>query len=253
MKYKFTALKTGLLISLLMGCACCNLRRNTVEQIQIIPADTVKSLFSNHESNDTPVEKKMRDQGLVDIAEQDSSIAVRLVYATPYNFMGKRLYHGLTKAFMLPETAGMLIDAKNRLKAIRPDLNLLVYDAARPLSVQREMWDMVKGTAMKDFVANPNNGPGMHNFGAVVDLTLMDCTGQPLPMGSCYDFFGDEARITDERQLLDSARITRRELENRLLLRRVMTEAGFTTISEEWWHFNIMPTAEARKILTPID
>ena len=151
MKYKFTALKTGLLISLLMGCACCNLRRNTVEQIQIIPADTVKSLFSNHESNDTPVEKKMRDQGLVDIAEQDSSIAVRLVYATPYNFMGKRLYHGLTKAFMLPETAGMLIDAKNRLKAIRPDLNLLVYDAARPLSVQREMWDMVKGTAMKDF------------------------------------------------------------------------------------------------------
>lgn len=72
MKYKFTALKTGLLISLLMGCACCNLRRNTVEQIQIIPADTVKSLFSNHESNDTPVEKKMRDQGLVDIAEQVS-------------------------------------------------------------------------------------------------------------------------------------------------------------------------------------
>ena len=65
MKYKFTALKTGLLISLLMGCACCNLRRNTVEQIQIIPADTVKSLFSNHESNDTPVEKKMRDQGAV--------------------------------------------------------------------------------------------------------------------------------------------------------------------------------------------
>ena len=32
-----------------------------------------------------------------------------------------------------------------------------------------------------------------------------------------------------------------------------MTEAGFTTITEEWWHFNIMPTEKARKILTPIE
>ena len=47
--------------------------------------------------------------------------------------------------------------------------------------------------------------------------------------------------------------ITAQERKHRPLLRRVMTEAGFTTISEEWWHFNIMPTAEARKILTPID
>lgn len=242
------------ILSLLLCCSGCHFRREyVVKQVDIIQADTVKSLFSNHTSNETPLEKKMRDTGLVDIAGLDSAIAVHLVYATPYNFMGRRLYNGLTKAFMLPETARKLIEAKKRLKAIRPDLTLLVYDAARPLSVQREMWDMVKGTDMKNFVANPNNGPGMHNFGAAVDVTLMDCTGQPLPLGSCYDFFGYEARITDEQQLLDSARITRRELENRLLLRRVMTEAGFTTIQEEWWHFNIMPTAEARKKLIPID
>lgn len=136
---------------------------------------------------------------------------------------------------------------RNDGQALRPDLNLLIYDAARPLSVQRQMWDMVKGTEMRDFVANPNNGPGMHNFGAAVDLTLMDCTGQPLPMGSGFDYFGDESRTTDEQTLVDEGRITPRELENRLLLRRVMTEAGFTTITEEWWHFNIMPTEKAAK------
>ena len=175
MKYKFTALKTGLLISLLMGCACCNLRRNTVEQIQIIPADTVKSLFSNHESNDTPVEKKMRDQGLVDIAEQDSSIAVRLVYATPYNFMGKRLYHGLTKAFMLPETAGMLIDAKNRLKAIRPDLNHAIKrDPRTGMRSANNNWDfwtlLPEALHQVTITMSPRGIPAsfrhMHGFGS---------------------------------------------------------------------------------------
>ncbi len=131
-------------------------------------------------------------------------------------------------------------------QAIRPDLNLLVYDAARP-SVQREPQDMVKGTAMKRFRSQPEQRP---RYALTSSSGRPDANGlhrQPLPMGSCYDFFGDEARITDERQLLDSARITGGNWKNRLLLRRVMTEAGFTTISEEWWHFNIMPTAEARK------
>ena len=41
------------------------------------------------------------------------------------------------------------------LKSIRPDLNLIVYDAARPVSIQQEMWDSVEGTDMEDFVANP--------------------------------------------------------------------------------------------------
>lgn len=242
-------------VALILITGGCNLTSSDPSSapLETTTADTIKSVFSNHTSTDTPLEKRLREQGLVDIAQMDSSIAVRLVYATPYNFVGKRLYTGLNKAFILPQAAQMLLDAKQRLKALRPDLNLLVYDAARPLSVQQQMWDMVKGTEMRDFVANPNNGPGMHNFGAAIDLTLMDCTGQPLPMGSGFDYFGDESRTTDEQTLVDEGRITPRELENRLLLRRVMTEAGFTTITEEWWHFNIMPTEKARKILTPIE
>ena len=202
---------------------------------------------------DTPTESCLRAMGMVDIAEMDSSIAVQLVYATPYNFLGKQLYHDLNKAFMLPEMAEKVLKAQQALKKIRPDLNLLIYDASRPVSVQHEMWNMVKGTSMMPYVSNPNKGHGMHNYGAAVDVTLMDCTGRPLPMGSEYDYFGEEAHTTNEQQLLQDGRITKRELENRLLLRKVMTEAGLHTIQSEWWHFNLTASEAERQKMQLID
>ena len=198
--------KTGLaaLVLIIGGCNLTSPNPSTAS-LETTTADTIKSVFSNHTSTDTPLEKRLREQGLVDIAQMDSSIAVRLVYATPYNFVGKRLYTGLNKAFMLPQAAQMLLDAKQRLKALRPDLNLLVYDAARPLSVQQQMWGYGQRDRNARFVANPNNGPGMHNFGAAVDLTLMDCTGQPLPMGVRIRLF--RRRVPhDRRTRLSSTR-----------------------------------------------
>ena len=218
------------------------------QETEVVAADTMEAVNA-----DSPVEARLRAMGLVDIAEMDSSIAVHLVYATPYNFLGKQLYHGLNKAFMLPEMAEKVLKAQQALKKIRPDLNLLIYDASRPVSVQHEMWNMVKGTDKMRYVCNPNRGHGMHNYGAAVDVTLMDCTGHPLPMGSEYDYFGEEAHTTNEQQLLQDGRITKRELENRLLLRKVMTEAGLHTIQSEWWHFNLTTSETERQKLQLID
>lgn len=195
----------------------------------------------------------MRAMGLVDIQEVDPAIAVHLVYATPYNFMGKVLYHDVHKAFMLPELAAKVSQARVNLKKIRPDLNLLIYDAGRPLSVQYEMWDMVKGTDMSDYVANPIKANGLHNYGAAVDLTLMDCTGRPLPMGSEYDYFGAEARAELDDELLAKGRITIREYENRRLLRKVMKDVGLRSITSEWWHFNLVDAQTARNTLKMIE
>lgn len=189
----------------------------------------------------------MRAMGLVDIHDLDSSIAVHLVYATPYNFMGRVLYADVHKAFMLPELARRVVAANRELKRIRPDANIIIYDAARPIAVQELMWNLVKGTPMDFYVANPVKRNGLHNFGAAVDVTLMDCTGHPLPMGSEYDYFGPEANTTDEQTLLSQGRITRREFENRELLRRVMTREGLLTVRSEWWHFNLVTAAEARE------
>lgn len=199
------------------------------------------------------LEQHLKELGLVDITIQEPSIAVHMVYATPYNFVGKVLYKDLRKAFMLPETAQKLVDAQKRLKAIRPDLNIIVYDAVRPLSVQQDMWNIVKGTDKMPFVSNPAKGGGLHNYGAAVDVSLMDCTGVPLEMGSRYDYFGDEARVDMEEEMFKQQRITRRELDNRRLLRRVMTEAGFIPLQSEWWHFNLMSRQQALETLKLIE
>ncbi|MDR2801893.1 MAG: M15 family metallopeptidase [Prevotellaceae bacterium] len=185
--------------------------------------------------------------GLIDVATLDGGIRVQLIYATPYNFMGKVLYRDIRCAYLQPDAAQKLLRAYKALKKIRPDLTLLVYDAARPLSVQWEMWNAVKGSEWNYYVKNPSKGGGMHNFGAAVDVTLADCTGQPLPMGTPYDYFGSEANIDKEKELVRAGRITPREWENRLLLRRVMTGAGFRTVTSEWWHFNSCSLEEAKK------
>ena len=41
--------------------------------------------------------------------------------------------------------------------------------------------------------------------------------------------------------------LTANQVQNRRLLRKVMTEAGLIPISSEWWHFDAFPTDEVRK------
>jgi len=232
-------------VLLLTLVGCCSTENQKVDTNSNVDAAAVDS--------DSESEKMMRQMGLVDIHDLDSTIAVQIVYATPYNFMGKVLYKDVHKAFMLPALAEKVVQANRELKRLRPDANLIIYDAARPLSIQYEMWEMVKGTEMDYYVANPEKRNGLHNYGAAVDVTIIDCTQHPLPMGSEYDFFGAEANTDDEEGLLARGRITQREYENRLLLRKVMTDQGLLTVKSEWWHFNLMTKEEAREKLKIIE
>lgn len=199
------------------------------------------------------IEKELEALGLQNVAEEIPGIEVYMVYATPYNFMGRVLYDELDEAYLVPEAMEMLRKANDYLRKRRMDLHLVVYDAARPRSIQEQMWKVVEGTDLEDFVANPHKrGGGPHNFGIAVDVTLVDCTGHPIPMGSEYDYFGDRSRSDMEQELFENGEITRRELLNRRLLREVMTHAGWIVEPSEWWHFNAMPTAQAREKLPVI-
>ena len=115
------------------------------------------------------------------------------------------------------------------------------------------MWDLVKGTENRVYVSNPRNGGGLHNYGAAVDLTLVDSLGHVLPMGSEFDYFGEEARPDREEAMVKQGRIILPHLHNRRLLRKVMTDAGFRVLPSEWWHFNLMSRAEARGRLKVIE
>lgn len=199
------------------------------------------------------IERHLEEIGLQNVADEIPGIEVYMVYATPYNFMGRVLYEGLDEAYLVPEAMEKLRKANELLRKKRMDLHLVVYDAARPRSIQEIMWKVVEGTDLEDFVANPHlGGGGPHNFGIAVDVTLVDCTGHPIPMGSEYDYFGDRSRVDMEPELYENGEISRRELLNRQLLREIMTQAGWEVEPSEWWHFNAMPKAEAQKNLPVI-
>jgi len=195
----------------------------------------------------TAKEQELERLGLIDVSMLDSGIMVHMVYATPYNFMGKVLYKDLNRAYLQPDVAQKLLNAYKALKQLRPDLTFIIYDAARPIGIQQEMWNMVKGTPWDYYVINPAKGGGMHNFGAAVDISLVDCTGKTLEMGTTFDYFGEEANIDKENELVEKGLISPRELKNRLLLRKVMTNAGFRTVTSEWWHFNSCSLEEAKQ------
>ncbi|WP_075556104.1 M15 family metallopeptidase [Parabacteroides timonensis] len=195
----------------------------------------------------------LQNKGMVDVSVWDSTICVQLVYATSDNFIGEAVYSGITRAWLHPDAAQKLVAAQHLLKKEHPELTLVVYDAARPMSVQRKMWSLVRGTDKVNYVSNPSNGGGLHNYGMAVDVTILDKTGQPLPMGSPFDFFGEEAHTNNEDVLLASEKITREEFDNRRLLRRIMKNAGFRTIPYEWWHFNACSRAEARQSYPVLD
>lgn len=185
-------------------------------------------------------------KGLVNIQKLDSAISVELMYAKADNFVGEKMYN-FSEAYLHPKAAVALKKANKLLKEINPNLHLRVYDAARPMRVQQKMWNKVKGTAQQNYVSNPANGGGLHNYGLAVDVTIADSKGDTLPMGTVIDALTPASHIDREEQLVKVGKITAEAAKNRLLLRTVMKKAGFRPLRSEWWHFNYTTRADARK------
>ena len=178
--------------------------------------------------------------GYVNVAEQASSILVSLMYARSDNFTGKLLYNDLREAYLHKDAIAPLLKAQRLLHEVHPDYNLIIFDAARPMHVQQQMWDVVKGTRQQIYVSNPARGGGMHNYGLAVDISIADAQGDTIPMGTKVDHLGREAHT-------DYTAISPEALQNRRLLISVMREAGFRSLPTEWWHFNLVSRNVARE------
>lgn len=199
------------------------------------------------ESGKTELEEKLVAQGLVNVEEAIPGIKVELKYSTTDNFFGQDVYGDLTKAYLQPEVAEQLKNAQKELQSQFPDYTLLVYDGVRPLSVQQILWDNLdKPDSLKPlYVADPKKG-SLHNFGVAVDLTIFDVKADStLDMGTSYDYFGYPAYPDREKQMLDEGKVTKAQVANREILRKVMMANGFTGIGSEWWHFNAFSRKEA--------
>ncbi|MGB0915064.1 MAG: M15 family metallopeptidase [Crocinitomicaceae bacterium] len=186
------------------------------------------------------IEIAMGKIGLVELQKVDSSIQVDLKYASTDNFMGIQLYDTLTRLFLQEDVAIRLSKSQQFLDSLKPGFSLLVYDGVRPRDVQQEMWNALDSIPIYrrgKFVSNPRNG-SVHNFGAAVDLTIVDSMGVELDMGAGYDDFREIAFPKHEARFLKSGELTKEQYNNRKLLRRVMRYSKFYNIPSEWWHFN---------------
>ncbi|MDH5557511.1 MAG: M15 family metallopeptidase [Alphaproteobacteria bacterium] len=172
-------------------------------------------------------------------------VAVDLRYATVNNFTGQNLYGEFDSAFLHGIAAAKLRDAVARLRRINPEYQLVIFDALRPRSVQWQLWEKVVGTDQQKYVANPKGG-SIHNYGFAVDISILDGAGRELDMGTPFDDFTPLAQPRYEEKFLKEGRLTEAQIANRRLLRRVMEEAGFSSLRLEWWHFNALPRAEVK-------
>ncbi|MFD3408493.1 M15 family metallopeptidase [Aquirufa sp. HETE-83D] len=195
-------------------------------------------------------ELSMQKQGLLEVTSQVPGVLVELKYATADNFMKKDVYGCLTHAYLQKETVAKLKKAQENLEKAHPGYHLLIYDAARPLSKQWDLWNtLTEYTPAKRriYVADPREH-SIHNYGSAIDLTVADEKGRPLEMGTKYDFFGEMAYPKEEARLLKAGKLSQKAIDNRLILRRAMTQAGFTSIEYEWWHFNAFSRKTAKQM-----
>ena len=187
----------------------------------------------------------IEQQGMVDIHSLDKTIRVSLMYSRSNNFTGEVLYTDLTKAYLHPLAAHALVKAQAKLKELRPDLSLIIFDATRPMSIQQKMWDKVKNTSKDIYVSNPANGGGLHNYGLAVDISICKLNGDTITMGTKVDHMSLASHVDNENNLVAKRIITKEAQQNRELLRLVMQHAGFKPLRTEWWHFNFRSRAQA--------
>ena len=74
----------------------------------------------------------MDSLGLVNIADLDSSLVVKLMYTQADNFTGEVLYDNLTEAYLHPDAAYALIEAQKVLKSLHPSYSCLLYTSPSP-------------------------------------------------------------------------------------------------------------------------
>jgi len=198
--------------------------------------------------------KRQRDSSflvfnIVDIHSIDSSIRVDVKYAGTDNFMRQQLYQHIDAIYLQKNVAERIAKCQSYLKKLHPEFSLLIYDGVRPVSVQQRMWDALDSIPEGErgkFVSNPKNH-SVHNYGAAVDLTIVDETGKPLDMGAGYDDIRKIAYPSLEAQFLASGELTQNQVDNRKLLRKVMQSQQFRNIPSEWWHFNAYSRDEVKR------
>ena len=163
-------------------------------------------------------------QRMVPLNSYVPTAIVDLRYATSQNFTGHQLYKKEKTTYLRLTVANALSKVQNELAGA--GYSLKIWDAYRPYSVTKKMWDLIGD---ERYVANPAKGSG-HSRGLAIDLTLVK-DGKEVSMGTGFDNFSDSAHHGFTQLPADV-------LQNRKLLKTTMEKYGFHALDTEWWHYS---------------
>jgi len=185
-------------------------------------------------------------EGFVYLTDVDASIQKELRYLSNNNFIGKPIEGYINDSIIVTKLAAKALKTiQEKLK--KDGLSLKIFDAYRPQQAVDHFVNWAKvlnDTVMKQqyypkvpksqlfnlgYIASKSG----HTRGSTVDVTIVDLkTGKELDMGSPYDFFGTKSHPFYRK-------ISEKQKENRMLLRRMMLKNGFKPYDNEWWHFTL--------------
>lgn len=176
-------------------------------------------------SNEATYKTVVNDTTFVNLKDYSGDFVYDMKYATEDNFLKAKVYD-CSECYLRMKTVNALIEANKEF--VRRGYRIKLFDCYRPLDIQKKMWKIVSNPI---YVADPAKG-SIHNRGGAVDITLVDAAGKELDMGTAFDFFGIEASH-------NYTNLSETIIENRRLLKSVMTAAEFNSFDSEWWHYNL--------------
>ena len=176
-------------------------------------------------------------------------IQSRLLYATRNNSFYKDMYSafGLKEALVRPELYDKVMQLEPLLKSQK--LILVIYDAFRPLVVQKFMYENAPDY-MRPYIAPPpkqDSKRGFHPRAVAIDCYLTDMSGQKLNFPTEPDAFYPGYEKDPNYPLYlkkclrnyDDPDVTEEQKNNRSLLEEMMKSVGLEGLPHEWWHFNL--------------
>ena len=154
-----------------------------------------------------------------------------IVYATDNNFVKESVY---PKDMPLITNIGVwdkLVKVNNELK--EKGLCIKIYDAYRPIEVQKIFWNKFynsHGFYDETLVANPNKY-GTHNITInAIDVFVVDLDGNDVELPCEFDDFSEKASINYNE-------CTKQAKHNRDLLINTSKKYGLIVNENEWWHY----------------
>lgn len=176
----------------------------------------------------------------------DNTIKSELRYLGKNNFIGTPIDGYQKNCVIITKKAANALKIVQK-KLLEKGLSLKIFDAYRPQQAVNHFvrWAKVlNDTVMKQkfypdvpkselfkrgFIASKSG----HTRGSTVDLTIVNLkTNKELDMGSPYDFFGIQSHPFYKK-------ITKKQQQNRMLLRKIMLANNFKPYDNEWWHFTL--------------